>query len=267
MKAMRHIYSAMTLIVFALLFIASAVQNKFYQVYKTVPENAKLTENNITFEDENCKVVYNLWKDGGDIGFSIYNKTENDIVVNIDSSFFVLNGVAYDYYQNRIITKTSNVGSILTYNTYPYWYLNTTRVAGSTSSSFATAYTESSSLIIPAKTSKSLSEYRVVNDFYSSCDIFKYPSKKEVKSLTFDKSNSPYIFYNLISYLSNGVTKRMENKFYVSEITNFPESEIVNTVNSTKCGKKSFNTVKVFKDISPNMFYIQYEKKNDKDEH
>lgn len=267
MKMIKHIYSAFAIILFALLFISSAVENEFFQVYKTTPENGKLNDNDITFEDDNCKVIYNLWQDGGDIGFTIYNNSDNDLVLNMDKSFFILNGIAYDYYQNRVFTKTTNVGATLTYNSYPYWYYNTTKVTGTTSTAFGTSYTENTSLTIPTKTSKSINEYHIVRNFYSSCDLYKYPSKNNIKSLTFNEGHSPFVFYNIISYTINGTTKRMENKFYVSEITNIPEGEMYKSVHKTNCGEKSANTVRVFKNKSPNKFYFKYVKGKDSEVH
>ena len=81
MNSIKNIYSALTVIIFAVLFIASAATKNYYQVYKTVPENGKLLDNKITFEDENCNIVYNLWGEGGNIGFTIFNKSENEIII------------------------------------------------------------------------------------------------------------------------------------------------------------------------------------------
>lgn len=267
MNSIKNIYSALTVIIFAVLFIASAATKDYYQVYKTVPENGKLLDNKITFEDENCNIVYNLWGEGGNIGFTIFNKSENEIIINIDKSFFVLNGIAYDYFQNRTITKTSTSGSSVSY-TYPYWYYSSLKVGGTSTSSYATSYSESPLMIIPSKTSKNITEYNVVNNFYSSCDLLKYPfSKKEIKSLSFDKTNSPYTFYNIISYTSKGINFNLENKFYVDQIANFPRSEIVETIYPEKCGKESSNYVEVFKETPPNNFYFHYIKGNDTNKH
>jgi hypothetical protein len=32
--------------------------------------------NSLAYEDENCKVFYDFWKDGGNVGFLFQNKTE-----------------------------------------------------------------------------------------------------------------------------------------------------------------------------------------------
>ena len=259
MRNRKHIYSSIAFIIFTLLFIASATERNYYQVYKAVPENGKLKDNQITYEDANCKVSYHLWKEGGDIGFNISNKSSTDLTVNIDKSFFVLNGVAHAYYQNRVITKTTNVSSNVSYNYYPYWYYNTTKSQGATSSSsLAVAHNERPTMIIPSLTSMNLSEFRIVDQFYSSCDLFSYPHAANVKALAFDRSTSPYVFYNIISYSIRDSTKTMENSFYVSQIKNIPESEMFDEIYPENCGKKSITPIRVVKESAPNQFYIEY---------
>lgn len=274
MKTFKNLYSVIVMIVFAFLFYASATESKFFQAYKAIPENGSLTENSIIFEDENCKVFYYLWAEGGDIGFQIFNKTDDDITINVDKSFFVINGYAHAYYRNRITTSSSN---ILTSNSYnrSYYTSNYYPVVGSSSTSTATSssnsvgYNENPNRIVPPKTRISISEYNIQDYFYKSCDLFKYPSsKKEIKALTFNKDNSPFAFYNIINYTVNGVTKKLENRFYVSEIKNLPEDEMVSDIYPVDCGKKSSTTIKVFNEASPDRFYITYIKgKDDNDKH
>ena len=65
------------LILFSILITSCSVTN-YYQVYKADSENGIIKNNNIVFEDQNCKVSYNLWSEGGNVGFEIYNKSESD---------------------------------------------------------------------------------------------------------------------------------------------------------------------------------------------
>ena len=78
---------------FTILFASCAVTKNYYQVYKTSLDNGTLTNDKIVFEDKSCSVAYNLWANGGDIGFNIYNKTESDLTVDLTKTFFVLNGI------------------------------------------------------------------------------------------------------------------------------------------------------------------------------
>ncbi len=75
------------------LLMTSCVPPSFYQVYNVKPnqETIKKTDN-LCFEDENCKISYNLWANSGNVGFDIYNKTDENIYVNLNESNFILNG-------------------------------------------------------------------------------------------------------------------------------------------------------------------------------
>jgi hypothetical protein len=277
---MKNIYSAIVLFAFIFLSVASSVQNNFYQVYEAVPENGELSNNEIVFEDDNCKISYNLWQNRGDIGFNIYNKTNDDLIIHKDQSFFVLNNYAYDYFLNRITSNSSSnsISSSTAYSNYnKYLYNNrfstSSGISQSSFSSNSTAFNEKNQMIIPPKTNKRISEYSIINSFYSTCSALKFPSIRKIKKLTFDKSNSPFVFYNLIAYESKGKITRTENKFYVSSITNLPESEMVISVNKDKCddiesqNNSYYNKIEVFKDNFPNRFYYMYNKKYDTDKH
>lgn len=241
------------------LILTSCAVTNYYQVYKTNLDSGTITNNKIVFEDKNCSVSYNLWTEGGDIGFNIYNKTERDLTINLAKTFFVLNGVAYEYFQNRTFSKSSNSGSTVTSYNYPYyWNSNVAKVAGTSSTSFSTSYIEKPELTIPSKTSINISEYHITNIRYTNCDLPKVPSKKNIKTLKFEKSNSPFVFYNLITYLTNAETIKFENKFYISEITNYPSTEMFKDIDTTICGKKLNFPIPVYKNKTPDKFYIKY---------
>ena len=65
-------------------FLAScnSVSN-YYQIYKVNPsENIIKKDNLLVFEDENCIVSYDLWQNGGNIGFNVYNKSNKNLYLN-----------------------------------------------------------------------------------------------------------------------------------------------------------------------------------------
>ena len=62
------------------ILFSSCTVKSYYQVYKATPTNNLVTQDKLlVYEDENCKVSYDLWVDGGDIGFEFYNKTDQNI--------------------------------------------------------------------------------------------------------------------------------------------------------------------------------------------
>lgn len=164
------------------------------------------------------------------IGFVFYNKTSENIYLHLDECFFVENNIAYDYYGNRI------------------WSSNSVSVA------------EKNIICIPPQTGKIVTEYDIVTDPYRSCDLYRNPKKKEPHSVTFDKDNSPFVFGNRIAFSigESEVLVRVNNDFYVSMISNYPEQDVVDIKSSEMCGKKDGGLIRVFKETSPDQFYIMY---------
>jgi len=243
--------------------ITSCSVSNYYQVYTTVADGNKSKNDNILFEDNNCIVSYNLWEEGGNIGFKLLNKTSADLTIDLTRSFFVMNGVANSYFQGRTFSNsTSNSSTISTsyYPTSPYWSVN--KVAGTSTNSYATSFTEQPVKIIPAGTSIIISNFLISNERYLNCDLPVFPySAKRVKTLPFNKANSPFVFSNILTYVANGDTNRTENKFFVSEITNYPEKEVVFSTYKSPCGTPLSHSRKVFKKPSPEKFYIHYSSK------
>jgi hypothetical protein len=242
-----------------LLFLSSCSVQVYYQIFKTDSENSLITKDKILFEDNHCAISYNLWSKGGDPGFSIYNKTTNDLTIHLNKSFFILNGVAFEYFKNRTFSKSTNNGTTVISYSYPfYWPYNVTKVAGTNSASFSTSYIEKPELTIPPKTLITITEYTITDKRFNSCDLPKFPTKKRIKTLKFDKTNSPFVFYNRITYSTKNDTLIFENKFHVNEITNYPSSVIFSSIDTSSCGKKLDIPKRVFKNESPDKFYIKY---------
>ena len=77
----------------------------YYQTY-TVESELEQNEGSLKYENEDCALYYNLWAEYGNPGFVMENKTDSDLFVLMDRSFYIHNGVAYDYYANREITES-----------------------------------------------------------------------------------------------------------------------------------------------------------------
>lgn len=79
-----------------------------YQVFYMEPEKS-LRGERLVYENRDIKVGYDLWCEGGNSGFAVYNKTDKPIYVDLENSHFVLNGVAHTYFQNTVYTTGSSV--------------------------------------------------------------------------------------------------------------------------------------------------------------
>lgn len=258
------------------LFLNSCTSTYYYQVYKVAPVQKTVQEGNlIVFEDENCKIYYNLFSNGGDAGFRFFNKTDKNIYLNLDESFFVLNGISYNYYKNRTFTESKNSGmasattasfsrQVTGFNWLDLLQTNAASVSKSSnvinSSGYSVATQEEKQLIIPSKTSKIILEYNITDDLYRDCDLLIYPTKKQVKTKSFTQKDTPYEFSNRLVYTvgQGGTMVKTENQFYISAITNYPESEFLTFKLDEFCGEKSMVKKNYIKVTSPDMFYIKY---------
>ncbi len=261
------------------LILSSCATTSFYQLYEVKPANESIAKSNMLFfEDESCKITYNLWANGGNIGFNFYNKTNEKIYVNLNESNFILNGFAYDYYKNRTFTtsdsksvsasKTSN-GSVAITGINVYNNIQTNQVKSSSSANhsssvgYAVTIKEDSIICVPAKTTKRISEYSINNTLIRNCDLYKYPSKKNIKTKSYSIEESPIVFSNLITYKIKGKIVTVKNEFYVSEITNYPYKEFFEYKYDEYCGQKSVSNTQYYKFYATDKFYINYSKGQD----
>ena len=254
----------------------SSCKTTFYQVYRATPADRSMANKDaLVYEDENCEVTYNLWSHGGNMGFGFFNKTKENIYLNLDECFFVHNGVAGDYYLDREFTQSSNMGSKSSRKTGASVALTglnflgliqtnqgTAEVSESlmTSSGSSVSVKEKKIVTIPPGTLKFIYEYNINQNLYRDCDLLRYPKRSQVRTLQFMKDDSPYVFSNRIAYRvgESAEPVQFENEFYVSEITNYPEKEIVDKEYDEFCGEKSMERKSFFKIMAPDRFYIMY---------
>ncbi|MCX6235838.1 MAG: hypothetical protein NT175_14170 [Bacteroidetes bacterium] len=258
--------------------LSSCVSTYFFQVYKATPtDKITLKENLLIYEDDNCKVSYNLWDEGGNIGFSFFNKTDENIYLNLEESFFILNGASYNYYKNRIYTYTKGAGistsggataskSVTGINYLNLFQTNSVSATNSVgvmaSSGYSVSFNEEKIVCIPSMTSKVIAEYSINQSLYRDCDLFKYPAKKQISTKSFTISDSPLVFSNRVVYTvgQSGNPVRFENEYYISEITNYPQSEMFESAYDVYCGEKNSVLTYYFKNVSPDKFYLKYTK-------
>ena len=261
---------------FITVLLSSCVTLSYYQVYKAVPSDKTLLKENLfVYEDDNCKVSYNLWAEGGNIGFRFFNKSDKNIYLNLEESFFILNGVANNYYKDRVFSNSTSTGSASSHGAMATKsltginyldLLQTNRISSTSSiglmstSGYSVSYNEEKILCIPAMTSKTITEYNINQSLFRDCDLYVYPNKKQIRTKSFAKSTSPLVFSNRIAYTvgkSDNLIK-FENEFYIAEISNHPENEIIEIKQEEFCNEKSDLRTKYFKNVSPDKFYVEY---------
>ena len=283
-----HVYFVLVMLLAALL---SSCASTYYQVYETRPLPGTQVERGdgvLVYEDENCRVLYDFWTDGGNAGFAIYNKTGENLYVDKSESFFVKNGTAKNYYEGKSYARTVNevvpppreaveaaatvdaVVNSLSLLTAAVAvgagaqvdgiYQQQTVVKGS-SNPLTIQWDEEKVVAIPPHTSKYI-KYQTINELrLRYCDFPQNPrGNKDVQPLPFTEEESPIVFENIIAYKvgKEGSQVNIRNGFYVSMIANYPESLVVGTAYEEWCGKKTMNQYRYFKRVDPAGFYVKY---------
>lgn len=275
--------------------LSSCAPTTYFQMYQTQPvTDITMRDNCMVFEDENCEILYNFWKEYGEIGFVFCNKTTENIYLHLDECFYVKNGFAYDYYRNRVYTNSkSYVTSTQLTNIYSSYVTNSNASANvnyyqiglygtgnaygnqtiykngyvfgsagtmTNTSSHSESIAEKRIICIPPRSSKIITEFDIKNSIYRSCDIYRNPGRKDPHSVTFNKDNTPLTFGNRIAYsIGNGEELiRVDNEFYVSKISNYSSFDITTLERVEECGIKKDKEVRVFKESGPNQFFIRY---------
>lgn len=271
------------LAVFAVVLLMASCNQLYYQVYDLQTDNLTQRDNSLIYENEDCKVMYNLWSNRGEVRFAIYNKTDKDIFVNMEQTFLVVNGQAHDYYQGRTYGQGSSAGyttevgvgaarissgglwgkSGYMENAAAIAAFQKAKKAVSVASSVTTKEKEIE--CIPAKSFKIINKCIIDPEMLLTCDRKSdFPSKKyEVKSYT--QTSTPFTIVNRIAYGFNKddvAAKHIDNTFWVSKITNYSQKGATEKVKNEKC-YSSFNTGKHRQFVigGPDKFYIIYSDK------
>jgi hypothetical protein len=239
-----------------LLFIAfyACAPNDYFQIYETKMVGKNAVDQNMIYEDSFSRITYNLWNRGGQVNFMFSNKSDKDITIDLENSFFILNGIANQYYQGRIYNYSAGISDNVTFER-----INPNIAASSnlgTYSQKSISVPEKRTVKIPSNSSIIISEFKLRNDRYGNCNLVKSPSKNS--SINFEEMNSPLKFTNIITYLHENDTIKVAHSFYVNQISNYPAHRLFHEVDTSVCGSKLMVPYKEFYSGQPNMFYLRY---------
>jgi hypothetical protein len=270
---MKNVLS--TVLFSVVLLIFQSCTTTYYQVcsVSTKSELAK-ESNSLIYENEDCKVIYNFWRRGGNPGFKIFNKTDRNIYIDLSNSFFINNNTAFDYYKNRefnfqnshSISENSSVsisksaalyGVISALSGYYDASVGKTVTYGSAVSikrgeSHGITFHEKPIVCIPPNSEKYFSEHLICSDIFKFRETKQDYPKASSTPYSYQMSNSPIIFKNIISYFTDNTNdiKSIENEFFVSEIVNYTKKK------SVMIDHASYKVY--FRIYSPEKFYNTY---------
>jgi hypothetical protein len=171
--------------------------------------------NQLTFENEHCIISYDLWSEKGDMSFVLYNKTDKDMYIMMPQSFFIQNGMAYDYYTNAVSTsrqvsqvdRSATLGSAFaeTSMTGGLWGAGKSATIGhSLTTENSTTTKEMAVVCIPPKAKKYFKGFNLVEAAHKDCDdyMLNYP-KKVSDAITFGKALEPAFLDTVACYGSD----------------------------------------------------------------
>lgn len=253
----------------------------FYQISTLSSNNVLGKGTKYSFSNDNVEISYDFWSIGGIVSFTITNNSDYDLAWDKKNSSFIENGTAYDYFLNRVnsygsITQTTNSnlaslsGKLYTFDPKKYYNASlSSNKSVSYGQSSGVEYYENEFEIIPSHSSKSFTEYIITDKIYRECGLARDPKKNENASMQFSETDSPYLIENRLALChvstdpqgnhiySDGTT--ISNKFYVSEIRNYPASEIIKLVTYENCdGTKTTTEDEYCTEAAANKFYKRY---------
>ncbi len=207
----------------------------YYQLHQI--KSLEINNEIMTYEDNSIAINYNFWSEFGSSRCLFTNKTDSIILINMELSHFIYNGLATPYFTNKVTTSsTSTLNSkSTTYSNYKPTTYNT-GIMSNTSFSIS----ESKILIIPPKSSKYINGFSI-GYFYKNCDYNPY---KDTMVKSFDINNTPIKFTNLFYYNIGDLTsaqKVVKNNFYISQISTITDQNFIKQSPKTDCGKQVYN--------------------------
>ncbi len=177
-------------LILVLSFCACAPQYQLYNLSSV--DAAKFVEDDVYFfTNDDLEIHYDFWTEGGLVLYSVYNKTESTLYLSLNQSRFILNRESIPYYPDDN-KKTQNVPS--------------------GSKHFI--------MDIPPGKGKTIEGFPINYDWY------KLGKNMDVR--TFEKSNSPVIFRNQLTYsfekdMNN--PQSINNEFWVTGIQEMKNKE------------------------------------------
>lgn len=266
------------LVVGLALILSSCAPLFYHQVYNISSTNEGYNLN-LEYSDANCTMTYNFWKEEGNAGFWLENKTDQELYVDLSKSFFVKNGVAYDYYRNRIMgtleKQEVSYGESYAVKLFGLPVATGADLVQTQTSMQSSYYVEPKEICVPAHTRKYVKcPYPIYTDVFRDCNLLLYPQRERVWNKStkeyedippvtsdFVLQNSPVVFKNIISYHTEGSEEyiKAESTFFISRVCNYGENQAVgHATTETICGKSVTSYQEYMLLYAPDRFYNKY---------
>lgn len=253
-------------ILFLLIALAACTSQNYYQLLETGSNTSVLSNNSIVFGNEDLEISFDLWGDNGNGSFTVYNKTDKDIFIDLKRSHLIINDLAITYFQNRNfsnkkISVLSPASDDVIREQQSIKLPGVSPKPASVQADESVVFLEERILCIPPHSKQMIFGFNLLENIYRDCYLYRFPTDKQILSSEFTDQNSPYVYRNRISYSIDEkftTVKTLENNFFVKKITNYPENEFVKYESVKFCSDSSSYTNQVYPFYKPNSFYIKY---------
>lgn len=173
------------LLIAAILCMSVSCSTTYYSYYHQVAtvasnDTQKTDEGNFIVLQDGILVTYDFWKENGNAGFLVTNTNDFDIFFDTRRSFFIKNGLAFDYHTEA----------------------------------------PDGMIRIPAGLSKVINEYDINENVFRYCGLKRTPYRDEEYIKEFAVENSPMKFGNRIMFIVNGKDSQIQTDFYISKLLN-----------------------------------------------
>ena len=272
---MKHLIFP-SIIAFAL---TSCSSTQCYQVAKTAPTAENNVTEDLTYSNDDVTITFDFWSDGGWGGFQIQNNSKSNLVLNLDTTFLVVNGHLDVFFDNTSYAVSKSSGSSKTglaavNDRLNPNYASSRGLSSSARGTLAAAATATTSngvqltqkefheLVIPPGFASKRYESEIYDQSLKFCDLQRNPYQRITKGKTlvksFTETDSPVNFDFIINYSIGQRTEQLSFSFFVKEIANYKKSEMFVYVREDPCGKTLFEPYQEFKDPSRWSFYNKF---------
>jgi hypothetical protein len=242
---MKYIF----ILLVTLIFNSCSFTN-YYQLHQ-ISSETNSQSNNIT---DKLGIEYDFWSSGGQVMISIENKTNKEMIVDLERSYFIKNGISYQFYANE--SNSTTYASSTNYSTKNQPISQRTI---SLKEEYTKVLNESKNIYIAPRSKILISKFKIQENRLIICDLKKIPN--ESKTVSFSKENSPINLRYFWTVYSKSDTLNIESDHFVKAISNHKKDDFINTIDTTVCGTKLpiGELIEAFKFKSSNSFYVMYE--------
>ena len=256
---MRKLLTMAALLLAVDLFLSSC---RSYVQYLDVASELPVKNSYYTFENNDCKVVFDFWGEYGNSAFTFYNKTEEGLYINLSKSAMSLNGVSCPILNNDIkISLNQEVQTLLIneiQNTSSTYSLNTNNYNSAKNNTTISIPREKNIICVAPFSMISINSGKLCRHALSFAD-YRKDSPKKYYSEKFTKENSPvrFSFWLYYFFKENKDSHNISANFYVSKIENRINKLSVETNMAELNGGVITTTEGGIKGESPKRFYIK----------